>query len=168
MLPFFFFGLNFNTFFFLFFVFLILKLILINHFKVFQVKKLSIYFCLHLINFFVFHLINYPLLYSSYFLIYSLNWFGSFLNIEYNIGLDYLGFLFVLLTLLLIPVSLIVSWTAICYSVKLFFLLFLILEILLINVFLSLDLILFYVTFESILIPMYFLVGYWGSRQRKI
>lgn len=51
---------------------------------------------------------------------------------------------------------------------KTFFLLFLLLELLLINVFASLDLILFYITFESILIPMYFLIGYWGSRERKM
>ena len=73
-----------------------------------------------------------------------------------------------MLTVFLIPISLIVSWKNICYNMKYFFVLFLILELLLINVFASLDLILFYITFESILIPMYFLIGYWGSRERKM
>jgi NADH:ubiquinone oxidoreductase subunit 4 (subunit M) len=47
-------------------------------------------------------------------------------------------------------------------------LLFIVLEFLLINVFCAVDLLLFYISFESILIPMYILIGYWGSRLRKV
>ena len=68
----------------------------------------------------------------------------------------------------MIPICLIISWKNINYNLKQFFLLFLILEILLINVFCAIDLMLFYISFESILIPMYFLIGYWGSRERRM
>jgi proton-translocating NADH-quinone oxidoreductase chain M len=123
---------------------------------------------MNLINIFFLFFLKFPVLYSSYFLIYSFNWYGNFLNIEYNIGLDYLGLIFILLTIFLIPISLIISWKSIYYNTKSFFLLFIILELLLINVFSAIDLVLFYIAFESILIPMYFLIGYWGSRERRM
>ena len=90
------------------------------------------------------------------------------MNIEYNLGLDKLGLVFVLLTAFLVPSSLIVSWISLKYNTKYFFILFLTLEFLLINVFCAVDLMLFYIAFESILLPMYFLVGYWGSRERRM
>ena len=145
-----------------------LKLVFIENYKLFEIKKYSIFFCMNLMSFFYFYFFKVSHLYSSYFFIYSFTWYGKYLNIEYNLGLDNLGFLFVLLTLFLIPICLIISWRNIYYNTKQFFLLFLILEILLINVFCAIDLMLFYIAFESILIPMYFLVGYWGSRERRM
>lgn len=161
----------FNNFFLLnliIFILIFFKLIFINEYEIFRIRRLSLFFCMNLIKIVFLYFIKIPLLYSSYILIYSLNWYGFFFNIEYNIGLDKLGFLFVFLTLFLIPISLIVSWKSIYYNTKHFFLLFLILELLLINVFCAIDLFLFYIAFESILIPMYFLIGYWGSRERRM
>ena len=164
--------LNTTNFFLLSSIFLLIcgffKLLFIKNYKVFEIKKYSIFFCMNLMSFFLFNFLNISNLYSYYFLIYSFAWFGKELNIEFNLGLDNLGFIFILLTLFLIPICSIISWKNISYNAKYFFLLFIILEILLINVFCAIDLLLFYIAFESILIPMYFLVGYWGSRERRM
>ena len=166
----FFFG---STNFFFFFAICLLfigffKIVLIEHHKVFEIKKFSIFFCMNLMSFFFFYFIKVSKLYSSFFVFYSFTWFGNVINIEYNLGIDSLSLIFIFLTLFLIPICLIISWKSIYYNTKYFFLLFLILEILLINVFCAIDLMLFYIAFESILIPMYFLIGYWGSRERRM
>jgi NADH:ubiquinone oxidoreductase subunit 4 (subunit M) len=145
-----------------------LKIVFMENHKLFELKKYSIFFCMNLMSFFYFYFFKVSNLYTLYFISYSVSWYGNILNIDYNLGLDKLGFLFILLTLFLIPICLIISWRNIYYNTKQFFLLFLVLEILLINVFCAIDLILFYIAFETILIPMYFLIGYWGSRERRM
>jgi len=75
---------------------------------------------------------------------------------------------FILLTTLLIPICLLASWNTVQMNLKLFLLLFLIMEFFLIGVFCILDLLLFYIFFESVLIPMFLIIGIWGSRERKI
>jgi proton-translocating NADH-quinone oxidoreductase chain M len=161
-----------TNFFFFFSIFLLFlgffKIIMVEHHKVFEIKKFSIFFCMNLMSFFFFYFMKVSKLYSSFFFIYSFTWFGNIINIEYNLGIDSLSLIFIFLTLFLIPICLIISWNSIYYNTKYFFLLFLILEILLINVFCAIDLMLFYIAFESILIPMYFLIGYWGSRERRM
>ena len=91
-----------------------------------------------------------------------------FWNINFMIGIDGISLFFVLLTTLLIPLCLLVSWDSIHYNTKYFVILFLLLEFMLIGAFCILDLLFFYVFFESVLIPMYFIIGIWGSRERKI
>lgn len=88
-------------------------------------------------------------------------------NINFILGFDGISIFFMLLTTLLIPICLLASWK-ITLFVKEYFLAFLILEGLLILVFSVSDLLLFYVFFESVLIPMYLIIGIWGSRERKI
>ena len=144
------------------------KIVMLEHFKLFEIKKFSIFFCINFLSFFFFYFIKVSKLYSSFFIFYSFTWFGNIINIEYNLGIDSLSIIFIFLTLFLIPICLIISWKSIYYNTKYFFLLFLVLEILLINVFCAIDLMLFYIAFESILIPMYFLIGYWGSRERRM
>ena len=170
LIKYFFFQSMSNFFFFniILLVLIFFKLLFINEYEIYKIRRLSLFFCMNLIKLVFLHFFKFPLLYSSYFLIYSINWYGYFFNIEYNVGLDHLSFIFVFLTIFLIPVSLIISWKSIYYNTKHFFLLFLILELLLINVFCAIDLVLFYIAFESILIPMYFLIGYWGSRERRM
>jgi proton-translocating NADH-quinone oxidoreductase chain M len=90
------------------------------------------------------------------------------LNIIYYIGVDGISLFFILLTILLLPICLLCSWTTITYRVKEFYLLLYIITLLLINVFCVLDLLLFYIFFESVLIPMFLIIGIWGSRDRKI
>jgi NADH-quinone oxidoreductase subunit M len=90
------------------------------------------------------------------------------LNLIYHLGIDGISLFFVILTLLLLVICLLCSWTTIIYKVKEFYLLFFSITFLLINVFCVLDLLLFYIAFESVLIPMFLIIGIWGSRDRKI
>ena len=70
--------------------------------------------------------------------------------------------------ILLIFLCLLVSWNSVSYNLKEFLIAFLVLDFLLIGVFCVLDLLFFYIFFESVLIPMFLIIGIWGSRERKI
>ena len=86
--------------------------------------------------------------------------------IRYHVGLDGLSLWLVLLTTLLTPISVLVSWKSIDHRVKEFFAFLILLEFGLIGVFVSLDLFLFYMFWEISLVPMYFLIGIWGHDRR--
>ena len=92
----------------------------------------------------------------------------SFSTFNFVFGLDGISLFFVLLTTFLIPVCILVSWNSITAYVKEYCIAFLVLESLMIAVFAVLDLLLFYIFFESVLIPMFIIIGVWGSRERKI
>ena len=96
-----------------------------------------------------------------------ISWLSVF-NIYYSIGLDGVSIFFVILTAFLTPLCILISWKSVTYKVKEYMLMLLLTEFLLINVFSVLDLFFFYVFFESVLIPMFVIIGIWGSRQRKI
>ncbi|MGH9674768.1 MAG: complex I subunit 4 family protein, partial [Bryobacteraceae bacterium] len=87
-------------------------------------------------------------------------------SIQYHVALDGLSLWLVMLSTLLTPVCVLISWRSIEHRVKEFFALLLLLECGLIGVFVSLDLFLFYVFWEVSLVPMYFLVGIWGHERR--
>ena len=95
------------------------------------------------------------------------NWIESS-NIIFYLGVDGISLFFILLTTLLIPICLLASWDAIKFNEKEYFIAFLAMEALVITVFCVLDIILFYVFFESVLIPMFIIIGVWGSRERRI
>ena len=97
----------------------------------------------------------------------TFNWFNS-LNFYYTLGVDGISLFFVLLTTFLILLCILASWESITTYTKEYFISFLMLEFLLVQVFSVLDLFLFYFYFESVLIPMFLIIGIWGSRQRKI
>jgi len=86
------------------------------------------------------------------------------------VGVDGISLLFVLLTTLIIPTCILASWNTIKEHelLKYFLIAYLVLESLLIAVFVVLDLILFYVCFESVLIPMFLIIGIWGHGIRRI
>jgi NADH-quinone oxidoreductase subunit M len=86
--------------------------------------------------------------------------------ISYHLGVDGLSALLILLTGFLTPLCVLVSWADITRRVKEFFLFLLALETGMIGVFASLDLVLFFVFWEVMLIPMYFLIGVWGHERR--
>ncbi len=86
--------------------------------------------------------------------------------IRYHVGLDGLSLWLVILSTLLTPVAVLVSWKYIDHRVKAFYAFLMLLEFGLIGVFVSLDLFLFYVFWEVSLVPMYFLVGIWGHDRR--
>lgn len=90
------------------------------------------------------------------------------LNLNFPIGIDGISLFFLLLTTLLIPLCLLTSWDSIKIDLKKYLISFLIMEFFLIGVFCVLDLLLFYIFFESVLIPMFLIIGIWGSRERKI
>ncbi|HSF81827.1 MAG TPA: NADH-quinone oxidoreductase subunit M [Anaerolineales bacterium] len=87
-------------------------------------------------------------------------------NISYHLGVDGLSILLVLLTTFLTPLSILSTWSAVEERVKDFMLFFLLLEMGMVGVFLSLDLFLFYIFWEFTLVPMYFLIGVWGGPRR--
>jgi NADH-quinone oxidoreductase subunit M len=90
----------------------------------------------------------------------------SDLPIGFHLGVDGLSMLMLLLTTLLTPLAILSSWASVQERVKGFMLFFLLLEMGMIGVFISLDLALFYVFWEFTLIPMYFLIGIWGGERR--
>lgn len=89
-------------------------------------------------------------------------------NIEFYIGLDGISIFFVILTTFLTPFCLLTGWFTIKRYLKEYMIAFLAMEAMLITVFCVLDLLLFYIFFESVLIPMFVIIGVWGSRERKI
>lgn len=83
-------------------------------------------------------------------------------------AVDGVSIFFLILTALLTALSILISWESIKHLIKEFLLCLLILEILLMGVFTVLDLIVFYMLFEGVLIPMYLIIGVWGSRAEKV
>ncbi|HEX8232180.1 MAG TPA: NADH-quinone oxidoreductase subunit M [Caulobacteraceae bacterium] len=89
-----------------------------------------------------------------------------FAGVSYRMGVDGISVLFVLLTAFLMPLCIIASWRSIQHRVLEYMAAFLILETLMIGVFTSLDLFLFYLFFEGGLIPMFLIIGVWGGKNR--
>lgn len=92
-------------------------------------------------------------------------WFEG-LSINYHLGVDGISVFMVLLTTFLMPICILASWGAIQHRVREFMMAFLLLESLVIGVFCALDLVLFYLFFEAVLIPMYVIIGIWGGNNR--
>jgi NADH-quinone oxidoreductase subunit M len=95
-------------------------------------------------------------------------WWVQSYGISYKLGIDGISLLLVLLTTFLTILCILCSWTAITFRVKEFMISFLFLETGMIGALVSLDLILFYVFWEVMLIPMYLLIGVWGDPKRRI
>lgn len=89
------------------------------------------------------------------------------LGIAYRVGVDGISLLLVGLTVVMFPIALAGSWPSIAYRVKAFTVAMLGLETAVLGTLLSLDLILFYVFWEAVLIPMAFLIGLWGAENRR-
>ncbi|HEX9150144.1 MAG TPA: NADH-quinone oxidoreductase subunit M [Thermoanaerobaculia bacterium] len=88
------------------------------------------------------------------------------LGISYTVGIDGISLLLVLLTTVLTPVSLLYSITHVSKSVRAFSMAFLVLETGVVGTLVALDLALFYVFWEVMLVPMYFIIGIWGGGRR--
>ena len=102
---------------------------------------------------------------SGYFLELNTPWITS-PPIHYHLGVDGLSMFLVILTTFLTPISILASWKSIDHRVKEFFVMILLLEVGVVGVFLSLDLFLFFLFWEIMLIPMAFLIGIWGHERR--
>jgi NADH-quinone oxidoreductase subunit M len=92
-------------------------------------------------------------------------WIPSF-GISYSVGVDGISLLLIGLTGFLTPLALLSSWVSVTRKVKEFCVLLLALETAMVGVFCALDLFLFYVFWDAMLIPMYFLIGIWGYERR--
>lgn len=92
-------------------------------------------------------------------------WIASW-GISYALGIDGISILMILLTTFISLLAIISSWGAIKMQVKQYYMFMLLLELGMIGVFLAQDLFLFYVFWEFTLVPMYFLVGIWGGKER--
>ena len=97
--------------------------------------------------------------------VHKFKWIAN-LSIFYHVGIDGIALLLLLLTTFITPLTLISSWSGITKKVKEFTFFMLFLEVGMIGVFISLDLFLFYVFWEVMLIPMYFIIGVWGGKER--
>ncbi|MCA8933003.1 MAG: NADH-quinone oxidoreductase subunit M [Rhodospirillaceae bacterium] len=95
-----------------------------------------------------------------------MDWFPH-LGIAYHVGVDGISMMFVLLSTLLTPLCILASWK-IVDRVKEYMIAFLILETMMIGMFCALDFVLFYVFFEGVLIPMFIIIGVWGSGSRRV
>jgi NADH-ubiquinone oxidoreductase chain 4 len=94
--------------------------------------------------------------------------FNSLSFCHFHIGVDGISLYFVLLTTFVTPICILSNWDSIKLNVKYFLISFLLLETLLIAVFVVLDLMLFYIFFESVLIPLFLIVGIWGGSETRI
>jgi NADH-quinone oxidoreductase subunit M len=97
--------------------------------------------------------------------IHDIVWIAS-PEIHFHVGVDGLSLWLIVLTALLTPIAVLLSWNSIATRAKEFFALLLLLECGLIGVFASFDLFLFYVFWEIVLVPMYLMIGIWGGEKR--
>jgi len=88
------------------------------------------------------------------------------LNIRYAVGIDGISVLFIILSTLLSVLCVLVSWKSIENMVKEFFVALLIMETAMVGIFVSMDLFLFYIFWETMLIPMFLIIGIWGGQNR--
>ena len=92
-------------------------------------------------------------------------WMPAF-GINYKLGVDGISMFFVLLSTLLTPVCVLASWESIQARIKEYMISFLIMETFMIGMFSALDMVVFYVFFEAVLIPMFVIIGVWGGPRR--
>ena len=95
------------------------------------------------------------------------DWIPS-IGAHYTLGIDGISLLLVILTTFLGAISILSSWSAIKIRRKEYYILFLLLQVGMLGVFMALDFFLFYMFWEVMLVPMYFLIGVWGSDRRPV
>lgn len=92
-------------------------------------------------------------------------WMDDF-GISYRMGVDGISLFFVILSTFLTPICILASWDSIKTHVREYMVAFLVLETLMVGMFCALDIIVFYIFFEAVLIPMYIIIGVWGGARR--
>ncbi|MDQ3932225.1 MAG: NADH-quinone oxidoreductase subunit M, partial [Actinomycetota bacterium] len=88
-------------------------------------------------------------------------------GVSYKVGVDGITLPLVLLSTFITPVAVVATWSEVQEQLKAFYVAELLTETIIVGVFVALDLILFYVFFEAVLVPMYLLIGIWGSGNRR-
>jgi NADH-quinone oxidoreductase subunit M len=104
---------------------------------------------------------------NSFQFTYSIFWFSQ-INIEFTLGVDGISLFFIVLTSFLIPLCLLASWNSVDSVPQVYFGLFLVLEGFILAVFCVTDVFAFYIFFEAVLVPMFLLIGVFGSRERRV
>lgn len=102
---------------------------------------------------------------SGFFFEKNVPWINA-INTNYHVGVDGLSFWLVILTTFIMPIAVLSTWHAVEKKATAFYVFLLLLESAMIGVFVSLDLLVFYLFFEASLIPMFFLIGVWGGENR--
>lgn len=102
---------------------------------------------------------------SGFFFEKNVPWIRA-INTNYHVGVDGLSLWLIILTTFIMPIAVISTWHAVEKKVTAFYIFLLLLESAMIGVFVSLDLLVFYLFFEASLIPMFFLIGVWGGENR--
>jgi NADH-quinone oxidoreductase subunit M len=102
---------------------------------------------------------------SGFQMVEQVEWLTE-LGISYKMGVDGISVWFVLLSTLLVPICIAASWESITKRVREYMIAFLVLETMMVGMFCALDLILFYILFEGVLIPMFLIIGIWGGARR--
>ncbi|MDP7375970.1 MAG: NADH-quinone oxidoreductase subunit M, partial [Alphaproteobacteria bacterium] len=87
-------------------------------------------------------------------------------GISYHLGIDGISMPFILLSTFLVPLSILASWSSITHRVRDYMMAFLVLETMMVGMFASLDILMFYLFFEGVLIPMFLIIGIWGGTER--
>ena len=87
-------------------------------------------------------------------------------GVGYHMGVDGISMPFILLSTFLTPLSILASWRAITHRVREYMIAFLVLETMMVGMFASLDMLMFYLFFEAVLIPMFLIIGVWGGPRR--
>jgi NADH-quinone oxidoreductase subunit M len=108
---------------------------------------------------------HFPVGYERYTFMESSDWIPS-IGAKYTLGIDGISFLLIMLTTFLGMLAILSSWSAIQNRTKEYYILLLLLQTGMLGVFMALDFFLFYVFWEVMLVPMYFLIGVWGSERR--
>ena len=101
----------------------------------------------------------------NYQLIEKYKWFSDF-NFFYHVGVDGISLFMVMLSTFLTPFCILASWISIKKRIKEYMMAFLFLETAMLGMFFSIDILLFYIFFESVLIPMFLIIGIWGGERR--
>ncbi len=87
-------------------------------------------------------------------------------GISYHLGIDGISMPFILLATFLTPLSILASWKSITHRTRDYMIAFLVLEVMMVGMFASLDMLMFYLFFEGVLIPMFIIIGVWGGAER--
>ena len=107
---------------------------------------------------------NFDNSYSGFQFVEEYEWLKGFINFKF--GIDGISIIFILLTTFIAPICIFSGINSITFRIKEFLILILLMETLMIGVFCSLDLVIFYLFFEGGLIPMFLLIGIWGGEKR--
>ncbi len=149
----------------------IINIIITSRNNINKLKILSLKWSLTILTYFIILIILFkePKQFQFTFQLFWLN--NHYLNINWGniiFSLDGISIWFVGLSIILIPICIVISWKTIKYLEKEFFISLFLILFFLISVFLILDILGFYILFESILIPMFLIIGIWGSREEKV